>query len=1349
MKRITSFLTMLVLCCLGTFAQEQPDVDALDGWLIRIGAVQTEMVPGRWYFVHTPRNQGSDATDYAGENGIIQEQGGLIYDKGTSVNVSAKGAITALLEAEGASGSDHKDKLVRFVAVEGQEGAYSIQFGTGNWIGEAPGSATVSNKQYIAGLAGKYNFYPVKLNGTPNTIGRFGWNKYNMANRVDNNGANDEGGNGVVFWEEGELTSTAASEADIKGNNVWEIFDVEFVNEQDPYETTLSNLQSYYYEVADRTNFISDLKNGVGVGSEYGNYRPENRDKFLEYFNRATEVLNAYDANEDIEEVKAIFATVEEFKAFIQEFKDAEAKLTGDKVPLAVKDIVPGYYTLTNPMKWKKTENVYYTQEEADDYNNMNGYQSGDEGFVTTESVKEEVQLVADPKGLAVDSKTKKLVWGPAKEAVEFLWKVEKVSGSETKYRLINMDGGLTFNGVPTSGQVDAVKNDTATVFFDFRNTKELPVPGTNFADNEKGKTVTVYSIRNSHQGSETSSNYLHCGGHNSGAGESGNIVGWTGDPEASLWYLTAIDDETADEWINGDAAKVRRMVLEANAIAGEVPAQFEIAKDLKTIISEEDSVVTDAGQFYSQYTTADAQKIDGVALDNDDPRIYEFLIDGNGGTYWHSDWAGGNQPWDKHYLQISANEPLEGLYAVKLTRRNNAEGDHITKLAVKGYMDEPTDETTFEEGEDLGVITLPVKAKGETVLSTLFEANGCNYVRFYSEATGITAAGGGSNRGYWHAAEFNVFKAEQSTIHAKTQYTERKAIIERLQAAMDAWNAAEYDAENGALINDEAFNAAYNELVAANNAWKAVFVDPTALRNAIDAAPAANIFVEGTDPGYWKNANVAPTAVVEAAKAYDENAVYTPAESEQHIKAIADATASAFDAAIKIETGKWYQIKFATEETYENFGWDKTGAQASEHEASGFQQYPELFGKTAAIGKPEYTYEEWENEKKEGENKNDTLKIYAAQPVEEAFNGQQIFFFDDIKLGSINPGDDLFRFIEATDSSYIIQHKSTGLFLRGGQPATLSYIPSYFSAKALGAGENLITYTDVLGQKAQHCNLHGERSTNRLVCWEASTLGSNSGLYIHAVENVTEEPATDFTHKLWPGTIYAYTIPVDVTIKSQNATAYGVDVEITAEATTINLKKIEAETIKAATPFLMIADLEGEYITPADRQKEIKAEIVAADATKCGIILTDMANDQRDTEYAKVEMHHGMAVDTLQKGNGALVGTLRSQTIKAGKGIVANNNSFKHLLVDTNSEAYGAYIQCDLDPEGDEVLGTISIVKDGSIEVGIDQVLDTVAKGGNIYSVDGKLVGKGNINSINRLPAGIYVVNGVKVIKK
>ncbi|MBQ3129504.1 MAG: hypothetical protein IJC23_01270, partial [Bacteroidaceae bacterium] len=293
-----------------------------------------------------------------------------------------------------------------------------------------------------------------------------------------------------------------------------------------------------------------------------------------------------------------------------------------------------------------------------------------------------------------------------------------------------------------------------------------------------------------------------------------------------------------------------------------------------------------------------------------------------------------------------------------------------------------------------------------------------------------------------------------------------------------------------------------------------------------------------------------------------------------------------------------------------------------------------------------------------------------------------------------------------------------------------------------------LIAYTDVLGKTdGAHVYMHGERSTNYLTKWSANTIGSNSMMFIEEVEAVTEAPTTEYAAKLWPGKVYTYTMPVDVTV-TDGATAYGAELVIAEEDTAIVLKAIEAETISAGTPFILITDFEGEYITTADRLKQIASEILA-EKGQYGVNEKQDANTRLNDEYAIVSLNHGMEVDTVVTELLNLRGTMNGITVQRGKGIVANENTFKYARLDTNVSSYSAWIAFDFEPDSESVISGLTINIEGSIDTGISEVLDKVAKSGNIYNAAGQLVGKGNINTVNSLPAGIYIVNGVKVTKK
>ena len=1344
MKKITSFLMMMVLCCIGAYAQGAKEYADK---LIKMGTQQTEMVPGEWYFLHTPRNPNASVTaeDYA-IDGIIQSKGGLVYDNETAVNVTATSVIDELLSEEGVSSNGYLKMMVRFVEVEGETGAYNIQFGNGKWFAASPASATCSNNQYIAGEAGKYNFYLPAIDGTPNSVGRFAWNKYNMADRIDNNGA----GNGVVFWASGEVTQESegwTTEGAIAGNKIWEIFSIEILGEADKYQEAFDALIEDYTTITGYQEgaFIDNLQAGQNVGTEPGNYRPEDVNAFLEVHNKLDELMYTMETD-GIEAIQALYPTVEDVEKLNEDYVGAYNHMIENKVPRAMTGIQPGYYTFNSCLFWYTTKNdtTFYTQEEADEFNAESGAFEGEEGYVAAGDVKEvtSTQVAAPIKSLysaPTTANDERLAWGNQQKRAQFLWKIETVEGKPYEYRMLNMANGKTHISIAQSANSILQLNDTATVCFDWRNNEEQVV----FA-NEEGvqdtATVVSFNIRSSQQ-AEGGYNYLHCGGHSSGAGTGpALIVGWS-DGGATRWYMTPVDEATANDWMFGPEAQLRAKIQKGDSIAAAAPSQIDIAKDIVTTVFENDSVVVTADQFYSQWTTEDAQTIP------EGQTVYDFMLDGKQSTYWHSKWENGAVNAKVHYLQIHATEALEGLYAVKLQRRP-VSGDHITELIVKGYVDAPTDETTFEEGTELGTLKLPLSANNETIVTNTFDATGMNYLRFYSTTTAAAASGGGANRGYWHASAFNVFKAEANPRYETTQYDVRKAEADALAAAVAVWNEKGFAADSLELIEDPTFAAAYEALVAAYEAWNKVYVDPTELRNVIASAPDKNLFVYGKNPGQWpetRSAGNTPEeylAVLAEANDYNAAGAYTPAESEAKVNALQGAIDGVFASANKVETGKWYRFSFPTEEMFDNYGWNKDGIKAAVN-AHEIETAPALFGKTIAVGKGLTTYATYDN----AETGNvDTVAVRSVEATEEWFEGDNLCFFEDAEF---EEGEDLFQFIQATDSSYMIQNKATGLFIRAGHPMTLSAVPSYFKAnQAIGAGGNLIAYTDVLGKTdGAHVYMHAELASNYLTKWETNTVGSKSMMMIEEVEAVTEAPATEYTAKMWPGKVYTYTYPVDVTV-TEGATAYGAELVVAEEDTTVVLKAIEAEVISAGTPFILIADLEGEYITTADRLKQIASEILA-DKGQYGLNEKLDANTQLSDEHVLVSMNHGMEVDTVVTELLSLRGTLKSATVEAGKGIVASENGFKHTLVNTNVGAYGAWIASDFDPESADVLSGLVINIEGSIDTGISEVLDKVAKSGNIYNAAGQLVGKGNINTVNSLPAGVYIVNGVKVTKK
>ncbi len=1089
---------------------------------------------------------------------------------------------------------------------------------------------------------------------------------------------------------------------------------------------------------------VNDLKKGVNVGDKYGNYKPEIVEYFLAMDDSAKKVYDLVIEEESFDVLEEMYPDYHMIDTFIADYVGAKDSVIENTVPREIPDIEAGYYTISSALTFivEEYQYTYWTQEEADNYNKELGLDEGAEGWVNAGDKKDST-LVTNAQGRkALYEYNGAANWGDQKETADFLWKIEK-GDSAKAYKIINMNQSMTFARISQSSPVYMEKNDTSEYYITWWGKDTL-------VDNRE---VDLIAIRNILDG-PNSYRHIHCNNHNSGKGKSGNIVGWIGGAEASQWFLTPVDEETAQKWMDSQkpVLELRAKIKLGDSIAAAFPAQLKIAQDSITVVGQS------ASQFYSPYSVNDGQSVPNGKT------IYDFLIDGKPGTYWHSDWA--NKPSGNlvHYLQIESAEPLTSEYKVRMVRRNVG-GNQITKLAVRGY-DANDANLTYEQGVDLGIIELPLNtdALTEPFFSTSFKVNGSKVIRFYCAETQASTSGGQAELGFWHAAEFNVYLSEPYTRYETTQYDVRKNEADALDAAVKKWNEGKFRDDSLALISDAPFAAAYEEIVATGKAWGDVYVDPTELREAIANVPAENMFPIGTNPGEWASLDLVPVlkAGVDA-EAYNASGAYTKEKTAEWLKAISDADATSYANANKVKTGVWYQFAFPSEAMFDEFGWDKVAGEKTVTKAENTNTGVDIvrcegiFDKVIAAGRgiTNYTFE--------ANGKIDTVTQYTARIIPDAdyYEDQNMFFFSRGEAALIEDGANLFRFIEATDSSYIIQNQATGLFLRGGHPCTLSPIPTYWSTKALGAGGNLISFTDVLGNTtSNHKNLHGQNSDRRLVCWEANTVGSRSMILIEEVEAVTEEPATEYMKEIWPGKVYAMTMPVDVTLVDDldfGIGTYGAELNVGEEDTTLVLRPITDETIKAGCPFLMIATPEyiaqdsAAYESVAEATERLKAEIDPEYPGKAWKALNNNTLNGKLTEmYYIALMDHGMEVDTVARWNGSLRGTMKADTVAAGKGYVVEENKFAYVKETADIEAYSAYVDANFDPETTTEGGLVIDLNGENIDdTGINAVLDKVAKSGNIYNAAGQIVGKGNLNTINSLPAGIYIVNGVKVTKR
>lgn len=997
-------------------------------------------------------------------------------------------------------------------------------------------------------------------------------------------------------------------------------------------------------------------------------------------------LLTALDAANIIDEPEGEDLTVEQINELNDNLKKAYDAAVASRVPY-VQNVKPGYYFIRNGLGFFSETSTEATEDPE-----------------TGEEIPGESTRTYHIKGMYANGDVNS--WGDLdRENARYLWKIEAVADTTYCYTMTNMAKNYQPISIEKLGA-----EGTKAVSFDWAGEAE--------SDEFSEEPVLYYNIRLTTAKERNGAIYLHANNHGGGAGKGSNIVGWYNTFEdemahASEWVLEPVGEEAAKAILAGPATKIAEMLDNAAEIAAAVPAQMTVAKDIHVALNMEEGLITDASQFSSPYSQNDLGGADGQSLDSG------CLIDNNPDTYWHSYWGGGDVANGTHYLQISDIDTNIDAVAFKMVRRKT-QSDHVTKMTVYGF-DEDNSELTKEDGELLATLNFPNPVSGATITSDdVFLTKGHSVLRIYAEETSTKAGNGAQGRGYWHAAEVQLYPATvgQYWKEGTSQYDANKALAEALEKAVEKWNAGAYSAENVSDPAEANFAADYKALVDAYNAWQAVYVNPEALRNAVAAADGlVKGIVIGNNPGQWKDANTAAnlTSAQEKANAYDKTGKYNPKSSEELIAAL--SAEKLFATANPIQTGKWYNIRFGTEEEFDEAGWNKDPVKEVFNENINADESHALYGKVIAVAKHDNVQETYTD----ADGNERTATIYNVVPLDKAEDATMnagVAFIDKSELA--NPDDALWQFIAIGDTAYVLQNKATGLYLRanGTMGATrMSVHPTTYKTSAIGFGKSLIKAYAITGEDNTY--LHAERATNNLVTWNAYSVDSNSALYLEEKGDVSEAPSNEYTMNVWPGQIQTLCYPTAVTAK--NGKLYAA----TLKDNTVTLNPMPNNMAEAGQPVVYIAD--GTY-EPLQNDKE--------------------AEGYNGDQYVKATFVHGTEFVAETKVNGSLTGVFNNTSITKGNVWAANNAAETTGFIVTKAAgtvgANTAYIATELDAET-----VIELVISDKEATGIEKAIENVSKAGNIYTIDGKFVGKGNLNSLNGMNKGIYIVNGVKVIKK
>ena len=822
---------------------------------------------------------------------------------------------------------------------------------------------------------------------------------------------------------------------------------------------------------------------------------------------------------------------------------------------------------------------------------------------------------------------------------------------------------------------------------------------------------------------------YLHQGGHSDGNGNSSYLVGWATSYSApscgaSEWFFEEVPADDAAQIIEDFEPYKNKdiWVDDFKMMMKAAPDMITIAKDVQKIVEEDKPLVSDENPITSPCS------------DEAEGKNIEYLWDGDGGTFWHTDWHGAWNDEPNHYMQIAVPEGIDLPSAVlRIQRRNTTSGNQINKWTVWG-----TNEDNFEltqesdELEKLADITTPYRGGDNTaiVTSEAFDTKGYKYLRFYCAGTCNNDGSQGGNEKFFHLAEAQLYPGH-NYVSETCQYNVMGDVAKNLEKLVADFSEIEDDAldyETNYLV----LKKAYDDFVA-------IYVNPQALRDTIALAEQSiKEVVEGSNPGFWPAGTTsAITKIIADAKAYDVAGAYTPAQSDAFNAQLNAQMKVIADAPIKVKTGKWYRLRFGTEAEYDKYGWSKTGNFPNYEIDNTDPEDPDTlgmynagnFGKYIAVAKRV----EVPFEKADGTETTGNL----IEPIakEDIIIDKSIFGIDLEKL--TDPDMALWRFVSVGDSAYAIQNKATGLYIHSG--IYLSAQPGLFTQHPSGYGQNAFFNKSVEGNVKSP--MHLAQSQSVLCAWGNETGsgwtdsdGRRGSFFVEEVEDVAAGYPTSGEYKmsLTPGDIYGRCYPVPVTLKTPELASLWTiaSVERTpnaedeaAEEVSVTLAKITDPTVPAGRPFIIVAA--GEM-------------------------------PEEDDEYDPVMPVFSFTLDLVNapQTNNYLKGAFDSKTIDVKFMAIGSGTEDKALAFKNSGTTTGdnrVYITDTA--EGNEgFLRKAAIVKitfDENLEDGIAAAIQKVNRQGGIYTLDGRLIGNGNLNTISNLPKGAYILNGQKVIVK
>lgn len=754
--------------------------------------------------------------------------------------------------------------------------------------------------------------------------------------------------------------------------------------------------------------------------------------------------------------------------------------------------------------------------------------------------------------------------------------------------------------------------------------------------------------------------------------------------------------------WAWTDAGNCFRFqTVDESAVAGleETIRQAALNEKLQTLLTDAQTLKSNNDGSLGMVTNV--SQLSGNENDPSEGQLAN-LIDGNSTSFYHSSWRDAQKDGVLAYVQADLGIAVSkiNLDYTRRWRRVNPIGDNPLTAIVSGtntpddeeswqYLADITfdyvDEVRYANQSTQGTDTLVAESRGVTPV----DFNG-NYRYIRLSVTSVVQPGGANTSTsdpFWCLAEL-YFKSDATPNYSM--------LDEKLRARFEglmAQAATELEAGAATQKTIDELTAAYNEVLAS-------IPDPIRIVNAVAEAKALRAKAQaGNEPGYFPYAAI---EAFDAAIATANDAVkagITLAEIESVLAAL-DAATVEFNGALILPTvGSHYVIRSAsTKKAWTNDHWNSARA-------------PLASVSNAASAALKFTYLNGSHVAEEGA----TLT-----PIEELVDSADVY----------NDMRNIWVVEEAGEGKIALRNVGTGMYLSEGQTENSSG-QAYQSAEKssvtyylAGPGKFVFVAGLVSGNETYfNCN-----SAGSVVTWNAKD--DENGFWSFEAVDPERVEAPYYYLSLAPGRMHIVTLPVDVI---GGSCVYGDYVLVGQSADnklvlTPGSNYNEDGIIPAGVPFIVTV--------PADAPngtQNVQMEYILEDGD------TYMDGTVKYVfEPVKVAGLQGTLCETAVAGVGcAVLNASGIQAIKTGNVTVGVNSGYFDGTQTLNVAAGDGDITLDI-PEN----FVLNSINDAIVLKG---------ENNNVYSVSGVLVRK-NVKgdaAVKGLPAGLYIVNGEKVVVK